>query len=76
MLDALSTAVGGLNRSIGVIANATSNIVNASSTGKLPNTDLSASAVTIQAAKVSYGANAQVIKTQQPMDKALLNMII
>jgi flagellar basal body rod protein FlgC len=70
MSDALSVAVNGLNASVSRATQFAGNIVKASSTGK----NLDGSLVGIKTESVDYAANATVIKTEEKLQKALLDI--
>ena len=70
MFSALPTAVSGLTQSVARATQSASNIANASLTGKNVDEDL----VKLSMAKTDYAANATVIKTEQKMQKALLDI--
>jgi hypothetical protein len=73
MSGILSIAVSGLNSAAQRFANATSSIVNASSTGG--SGDVTPALVSTIADKTDYAANAAVVKTVEKTDKALLDII-
>ncbi len=81
MSSILSIAISGLNNATTRIANAASNIVNASSTpaasknaGNSAAVDLNAELVNGSIAKVEYGANAAVIKVENKLEKSLVDI--
>jgi flagellar hook protein FlgE len=70
MSDALSIAVNGLNQAVSHATQSAGNIANASLTGTNVDGDL----VNLSVAKTDYAANATVIKTEEKMQKALLDI--
>jgi len=65
----LNLALSGLSAATTQAAKASSNIVNASSTDSIDT-----SLVSLDVAKVNFGANADVIKTDEKMQKSLLDI--
>jgi len=70
MFSALPTAVTGLYQAVARATQSANNIANASLTGKNVDEDL----VKLSMAKTDYAANAVTIKTEQKMQKALLDI--
>ncbi len=70
MFSAIPTAVAGLYQAVARATQSAGNVVNASSTGKNIDEDM----VNLATAKNEVAINAAVIKAQQKMDKALLDI--
>ena len=70
MFSALPMAVTGLYQAVARATQSAGNIANASLTGKNVDEDL----VKLSMAKTDYASNATVIKTEQKMEKALLDI--
>ncbi len=70
MSSAFTTAVNGINSAVSRATQSASNIVKASSTGKNVDTDL----VNIKSASIDVAANAVVIKEEEKIQKALLDI--
>ncbi len=71
MSSALSTAITGLSSAVARATQSAGNIVKASSTGKNLDGDL----VNLKVASTDYAANAVVIKKEEKMQKALLDIL-
>ena len=74
MSDALGTAIIGLNHAGARIANAASNIVNASSTSKNnfdPSLDIASNLIAVTVNKTDYAANAAVVKAVKKNNETL-----
>jgi len=70
MPDALSLAVNGLYAAVSRASQSANNIVNASSTGN----NLDASLINLKVADTQFAANATVIKNEEKLHKALLDI--
>jgi hypothetical protein len=70
MFNALPMAVTGIYKAVALATQSANNIANASLTGKNIDEDM----VKIGMAKTDVAANVAVIKTEQKMDKALLDI--
>ncbi len=71
MSSVLSAAINGLSSTVARATQSAGNIVKASSTGKNLDGDL----VNLKAASTDYAANAVVIKKEENMQKALLDIL-
>ncbi len=72
MSNALSIAANGINQAVSRATQSAVNIVNASSTGKNIDGDL----INIQSDKTSVAANATVIRSEEKMQKSLLDITV
>jgi len=70
MSNALSIAVNGINATVSRATQSASNIANASLTGKNIDSDL----INLRASVTNVAANADVIKTEEKNQKALLDI--
>jgi flagellar hook-associated protein FlgK len=70
MFSTLPAAVTGLYRAVSLATQSASDVVNASSTGKNIDEDM----VNLNVAREEFAANADVIKTEEKMQKSLLDM--
>lgn len=70
MFSSFPTAVAGLYQSVSRATQSAGNVVNGLSTGKNIDKEL----VNLQAEKTVFAANVAVIKTEQKMQKALLDI--
>ncbi len=72
MSDALTTAVQGINESVVRATQSVDNIVNASSRGQNIDADL----IAVKVASTQVDVNAAVIKIDQKMKDALIDMLV
>ena len=72
MSSPLSTAVTGLYRSVALATQSASNIANASLTQANVDQDM----VNLEVAKTTFQANASLIKTEDKMQKSLLDITV
>lgn len=76
MVNALSTAISGLNAASARVANASENILNASSTSQNPSDSLAQNVVATIEGKTDFQANAAVVRVVKHMQDALLDITV